>query len=215
MSLVELITGSLEACIWWARDQSICEFFPNLHNGILQHLFDKSHDIRTYILISLESIRKWSPVGSTCECIVLAWRSRNWADGQWAWHLPGQGLWHIPLCKHRLEPTIRHKVRLWSAPGCGAMSHLAHAGIGERISQQFILRVAPVKVSSQKQQVVECVCIFSSSEELVVAEVHWVVQLQFNKPYGCQITLTSKCPELDSCFHDSSEFHYSSDHQIK
>ena len=60
------------------------------------------------------------------------------------------------------------------------MSHLAHAGIGERISQQFILRVAPVKVSSQKQQVVECVCIFSSSEELVVAEVHWVVQLQFN-----------------------------------
>ena len=63
-------------------------------------------------------------------------------------------------------------------------------------------------ISSKKLQPVVFLFVFSSACRWLVS-VHWAVQLQFNKPYGCWITLTSKyykCPELDSCFHDSSKY---------
>ena len=55
-------------------------------------------------------------------------------------------------------------------------------------------------ISSKKLQPVVFLFVFSSACRWLVS-VHWAVQLQFNKPYGCWITLTSKyykCPELDS-----------------
>ena len=76
--------------------------------------------------------------------------------------------------------------------------------------QQFIKHCClSESISSKKlQQPVVFLFVFSSACRWLVS-VHWAVQLQFNKPYGCWITLTSKyykCPELDSCFHDSSKY---------
>lgn len=67
-----------------------------------------------------------------------------------------------------------------------------------------------MKVSS-KSSSLWCSCLYfhQLSGLAVYPQSTGPVQLQFNKPYGCQITLTSKyykCPELDSCFRDSSKY---------
>ena len=75
-------------------------------------------------------------------------------------------------------------------------------------TQQFIKHCClSESISSKKLQPVVFLFVFSSVSWRCES-TDWE-QLQFNKPYGCWITLTSKyykCPELDSCFHDSSKY---------
>ena len=97
-----------------------------------------------------------------------------------------------------------------SQPVVSTRRHLVRPVIHDD-SQQLIIHCCFSESKLKKQQPVVFLFVFSSALWTgCVSKVHWAVQLQFNKPYGCQITLTSKyyykCPELDSCFRDSSKY---------
>ena len=96
-----------------------------------------------------------------------------------------------------------------SQPVVSLRRHLVRPVIHDD-SQQLIIHCCFSESKLKKQQPVVFLFVFSSAHwPGCVSTVHWAVQLQFNKPYGCQITLTSKyykCPELDSCFRDSSKY---------